>query len=544
MRDVPLAYSYIRMSTDIQLKGDSRRRQLEKSAEYTKKHQLVLADDAQLEDIGISAFRGANVQGGALGKFLEAVKAGKIAPGSFLLVESLDRLSRQRPDKSLSLFLDLVGAGINIVTFGDDHVYRAGKTDANELLFSLFILSRAHEESVTKSKRVGAAWAQKRLHASTKPMTKTCPAWLRMRSDGRGYELLEDRAKIVRSIFEDTVAGMGNFVITRRLNQRGVPHFGKSNGWQNSYVAKILNNRAVIGEFQPHILIPETRKRAPIGEAIKDYYPRVIEDKLFYRAQLARKDRVAIGRGRKGQYVSNLFSGIAFCHECGSPMRFENKGPPPEGGTFLVCDGAFRGLDCVRTRWRYSEFEKSFLGKVQRLDIKRFVGSSEQKLKEVEDAISSLRGELGRVDHLMEMAFQALTGMEAKSGVDFVRTKINTAATRKAELEKDLAHKEAELITLAAPDREIYESKEALKGLVDHLQSAKSHDLYKLRSQVAARIRALASQIQINPAPEVDGLRSPDHRFFVVVFKNGEYEQYSPSQDDPFELYQFVEGSV
>ena len=53
----PRAYSYIRMSTDVQLKGDSRRRQLEKSVEYATQNGLDLLDGSQLEDIGISAFR-------------------------------------------------------------------------------------------------------------------------------------------------------------------------------------------------------------------------------------------------------------------------------------------------------------------------------------------------------------------------------------------------------------------------------------------------------------------------------------------------------
>jgi len=89
------AFSYIRMSTDAQLLGDSRRRQLDASAKFAHEHGLLLVEDFKLEDIGVSAFKGANVASGAFGRFLEAVRSGKIAKGSYLLVESLDRLSRQ-----------------------------------------------------------------------------------------------------------------------------------------------------------------------------------------------------------------------------------------------------------------------------------------------------------------------------------------------------------------------------------------------------------------------------------------------------------------
>jgi DNA invertase Pin-like site-specific DNA recombinase len=45
-------------------------------------------------DLGVSAFRGKNADHGALKAFLDRVESGLIQPGSYLIVESLDRLSR------------------------------------------------------------------------------------------------------------------------------------------------------------------------------------------------------------------------------------------------------------------------------------------------------------------------------------------------------------------------------------------------------------------------------------------------------------------
>jgi DNA invertase Pin-like site-specific DNA recombinase len=139
-----------------------------------------------LQDIGISAFRGANAADGVLGWFLEVAKAGKI-PGSFLLVESLDRLSRQEPRKSLRIFLDIIDAGINIVTLMDNHVYNAEKIDrpdgVMELFGSIMIMARANEESNTKRDRVANAWDNKRRNAATKPLTSICPGWLNTSKD-------------------------------------------------------------------------------------------------------------------------------------------------------------------------------------------------------------------------------------------------------------------------------------------------------------------------------------------------------------------------
>jgi hypothetical protein len=71
----------------------------------------------------------------------------------------------------------------------------------------------------------------------------------KLSDDRQSYEVFEDRAKIVVSIFEDSANGMGNYSITQRLNKDGIETFGISDGWHDSYVAKILNNRAVLGEF-------------------------------------------------------------------------------------------------------------------------------------------------------------------------------------------------------------------------------------------------------------------------------------------------------
>src|SRR5262249_22160074 len=153
--------------------------------------------------IGVSAYRGKNIADGALGRFLAAAKAGKIKRGSYLLVESLDRLSRQEIQKSLRIFLDIIDAGINIVTLIDNHVYTAEKLELTDFMISLVAMSRANEENETKSTRISAVWAHKRNNAKTEKMTRIAPSWLRL-NDKRQFEVIKERAKIVRSIFEDS----------------------------------------------------------------------------------------------------------------------------------------------------------------------------------------------------------------------------------------------------------------------------------------------------------------------------------------------------
>src|SRR5262249_22944403 len=158
-------------------------------------------------------------------------------------------LSRQQVLTAQSLFLSIIQAGINLVTLADNRLYKAGDVDLADLIMSLVTMARAHEESATKSLRIAAAWKNKRAKAATqKPMTKWCPAWLRLLPDRSGYEPIPDRIEIVRQIFRDTADGVGMYSIAARFNKGEVPTFGGSNGWHQSYIAKILANRAVLGE--------------------------------------------------------------------------------------------------------------------------------------------------------------------------------------------------------------------------------------------------------------------------------------------------------
>jgi DNA invertase Pin-like site-specific DNA recombinase len=481
------------MSTDIQLKGHSRQRQLERSANWVATHGVVLADRVHLEDIGVSAFKGANIKGGALGRFLEAAESDRIPAGSYLIVESLDRISRQEILQSLSVFLRIIAAGINLVTLQDGRVY-GQNPKIEDLIISLTIMSRAHEESQLKSQRIAAAWANKRANAPQSKLTKWCPAWLRLNNNRSKYELIPERATIVRYIFQDTISGIGGLAIARRLNEKKIPVMGNSNGWHPSYIAKIVSNRAVVGEFQAY-KTASNGKRKPDGSPIKNYFPSVVSEDLFYRAQKARTDRRVSGRGRKGKYLTNLFSGLAKCSYCHGPMVYENKGAGPKGGTFLVCDRAKRGLNCISTRWRYDHFEKSFLTCVHILDLPKFIGDQSSKLRDLDGAIEALEGEQLAVQEEMEKAYELI---KLNSSLQFVADKLNSLQKRKDEIQRELKQKEEERQNLEAGEKDAYQGKNEIKSLIARLQNpTEGEDLYKLRSLVAARIKAVVKVLNV-----------------------------------------------
>lgn len=484
------------MSTDIQLKGDSLRRQTERSKQYADEHGLELVEDFRLEDIGVSAFKGDNVSSGALGKFLDAVKAGRIPKGSYLLVESFDRLSRQKLNASVSLFFDITSNGINLVTLSDNQVYKAGEAEFAQLIMSIVVMARANEESEMKSQRLSAAWDAKRRAVNEKKLTGLCPAWLELSKDRRNFRVIEDRAQVVSRIFEDSASGQGSFVITRRLNDLRVPAFGRSTGWVQSYVTKILQTRAVIGEFQPHT--KQNGKRIPFGDPIPGYYPQIVDEDLFLRAQFARGKRRIEGGGRKGEALRNLFTHLATCGYCGSPMHFLNKGVGPGGGTYLKCSHALRGLDCVSTAWRYQDFERSFFLFVKEIDLVEILRASSAKSEvlALDERAIALTEKKGELELKRERTYSLIN--DGAVSVEFLTTKLR-------ECEADLARVEQQIAEVDRQRQEIREqqsiSPDELQLLINQLQQMDGPEAFSQRSMLSARLREIVTSLSL----EVEG---------------------------------------
>lgn len=357
------AYSYLRFSSPEQMKGDSLRRQTEASERYAEENGLIIDRDLKLQDLGVSAFRGKNATEGALCGFMEAVRTGRVPSGSTLLVESLDRLSRTEITVALTQFLNIINAGITVVTLMDHMAYNREGINQNpgNLMMSIVIMTRAHEESATKSKRLSQAWANRRKLAreTGRPMGRNCPPWLRWTPGG--YELRPERAAIVRLIFRLAAEGMGKRSITQTLNKERIPTWGgKGDGWYDSGVWKLLADPAVLGTYRPRRLDPGTGKYVPEGDPVENYYPAAITPAEWAAA----KSRPSAPRGPRRLLVGNLFSGIVYCGYTGHKMRFMHR----SGSRYLRSDVERFAPAASPQSWPYAHFERTVLNHLRELD--------------------------------------------------------------------------------------------------------------------------------------------------------------------------------
>jgi DNA invertase Pin-like site-specific DNA recombinase len=486
---MPKAYSYVRFSRPEQMRGDSLRRQVSEAQRWAEERGLEL--DGSFHDLGVSAYRGKNRTVGALADFLSLVRAGKIERGSYLIVENLDRLSREKVREALPRFLDLINAGITIVTLTDRHEYSADKLgdDPMPLLMSLVIMIRAYEESKLKAERLSKAWKNKRKKATQQIVTARVPAWLEVVTvDGkREIRPILERVRIIKWIIQQTIDGKGRRQIARMLNEKGEAAFLSKNGWHASYVKKLIENRALIGEFQPYTRDADG-KRIPYGDPIPDYFPAVVDKKIFEKANATKESRKT-SAGRHYGHYTNLLQGFVFC-ACGARMKRENKGISPKGGTYLVCANATRKVFCEhKPRWRLPEAERIVLAGTSRIDPAAI-------LEEPDETPQLLASDLAmNIEKLQRQASQLLDLVaegreEAKDRYRWCSDEIKRLKGQQAQLRKEEERYQAEpsLTTRQA----------VIRDLLPRMDDAEGQALFDLRTRTAQELRSTLSRVTIS----------------------------------------------
>lgn len=534
------AYLYMRFSSSEQAGGDSLNRQRALAREYIESRasqDIELVVGQEFIDEGVSSFAGQNLMPGrALHRFLEQVEDGSIAAGSVLLVESLDRLSRQQVIHAQRLLLDILLRGITVVTTSPTEAREYdGRSGLQDLIISLAGMERANQESALKSERVRRAWRRKKELAHVSKVTSRGPSWLSLSADKKSFVVLEEKAAVVRRIFE-LAESMGQGAIVKLLNAEKTPPLARgSSGWHESSVAKVLTNQAVIGVYQPHRLTKDDsgRRRTPDGHAIDGYYPPIVEKDAFYRVQALRQNRKSSGAGRKGTRFTNIFSGIARCSECQSPMAVVDKGRPPKGGKYFVCSRARRGAGCRYRAVKYELCESGFLLYCRRVDISDILPGSNSK-KEETNLRKKLDAVLGEISKKQGLIKRLVASVEENGGAmpRSIHEQILQYEKRaeELELEKDEKSKELELVRGQAHQLSGMQTK--FTELLIQLRASNDGEKYLLRSRLNAVLKASISSIDIGSAEPslksiIDALGRAAHVRMNEIHPEGEEKRQS-----------------
>lgn len=501
------AYVYIRLSSQSQAWGDGERRQHDAALRFIETHGLCLAET--LQDIGVSAFRGDNASTGELGRFLQRVENGEIPPGSVLVVESLDRLTRNCVNPALKLLLDITQLGIQIGLAAQNIILDLASYAA---FFPILAdMMRSNSESEHKSFRSLANWQTKRKQAKQGVVvTSQVPRWLEVR-DGK-IHVIEERAQLVRRIFDMYVNGYGRGVIVRTLIKEGVPAWNtRQPVWHESYINKLLCNRAVVGDYVAEF---KTEEGGKAQEVITGYYPEIVAPAVFARVQDMAFLRKKAQRGRKGKKYANLFQKLARCSVCGGTMGYHKatedktrKSGVRPWAHYLTCNSARAGHGCTNKRYFNYLYLENFIlsGVMDELDIVAAVGIHSAALKQHTDRIAALEAQLEHADakiqkHVALLADDELAGLE-ELGQQLAELKRKRVALR-AELMK--ARAEATAARQAAEDSTQFRERSQADALAHDTGLPAYVDMsdeavYARRARIAMQLRSVVESITCSP---------------------------------------------
>jgi DNA invertase Pin-like site-specific DNA recombinase len=500
MKPTPIAFSYIRFSTPEQKKGDSLRRQTKAAADWCERNNVRLDTSRTYHDLGKSAYLGdhrSNPDRYRLAAFLKLAEEGKIRAGSYLIIESLDRLTREHVRAGLMLCLGLIEKGIRIVQLSPSELVYDEKSDEMSLMLMIVELSRGHRESKRKSDLSGPAWRKKKEGARKGSIvTERLPAWVTIK-DGR-LTLIPERAATVKQIFYLAATGYGTPSIVAKLNRDKVPPIGKTGKWVRGYVGTILRDRRAIGEYQPR----KGKKRVPDGEPVKDYFPAVVSEKEFFAARSGASERGQL-RGRLGTQFINVFAGLLKNAREGDAY-FLTQRIEKQRNFVLITANSQEGISPCFS-FPYLVFERAILSLLAEINPGEILGRDQGDNEVVE-----LSGELATVDvKITELEAELLGG-----DVPSVARVLRTLEERKRDLVARLADARAKL---AHPLAESWGECLSLSSALD-----KAPDPEDARLRLRSALRRVVDQIFLLVVPR----RLERMAAVQIFFKGGGRRDY------------------
>lgn len=538
------AWIYARFSTLDQSDGDSLNRQLTGGKKFIEANGWLHSSDRELVDEGKSAFHGANrIEGSQLFQFEKRATAGHFDNGAVLVVENLDRLTRQGYEHAFEIIRLFTSRGVTVATWQDNQIYQAGeRIDMGKAMLLLAKAELALAESENKSKRLRASWQTRISEAeqgSRNAITGITPGWL-------GVEITRENGKTVRTIYPNAhrvavlneiydwyIEGKGLPWIVRQLNARSEPTWGlgkhaEGKGWNISTTQKYLTNRAVLGEYTPQVRTGKSSK-ASRGVVIPDYYPQVVTADRFNRVQTLKADRRGWG-GKNQHKFPNLFTNIATCFHCQGSLKHNGimkpgtvRKHPNKDGTFrtstqkaqrsyLRCSNYLRSYKCENKRsYRYEPLEAGI--------IEVLIHWMEQQIEFKPD---SAAGKLITSIAEQERQTEAKRQQVAQLIANMMEVVSKALAQKASELEQEIEREEAAVERMKR-DLEVAQGSASPEESIAFLKAAQAdltHEDDEIR--YAARVQANQSLKRLVERMDGDELGSIN-----ILLRNGLYLRFN-----------------
>jgi DNA invertase Pin-like site-specific DNA recombinase len=327
---------YCRLSRDdgAEAESNSIRTQRIMLRRYCKEHGFDIY--SEYIDDGIS---GVTFERNGFKRMLSDMENGKI---NIIVCKDLSRLGRNNAMVAYYTEIVFPDADIRFICINDG--IDSAKGD-NEIMGFKSIINEYYARDISKKIK-----SSNRIRAFAGEFSAAhAPLGYQKSPENKHRLIVEEKgAEITRYIFRMATEGLGTWQIAERLNSENIPTPRQHNNgmlkttfggsvWIPSSVRSIIKNRVYLGEVvngKTYSKSFKNRKRykTPLEQQIivPDMHQALISREDFEIAQRIIKN----GKRTKN---TNIFAGILYCADCGSPMSFTHA-PDTKFGGYYMCN--------------------------------------------------------------------------------------------------------------------------------------------------------------------------------------------------------------
>lgn len=438
----------------------------------------------KLNDAGLSAMKGDNIDKGELGVFIDLCLDGKIAKGSVLAMEQLDRFTRLDLSLATSYMNNLLIHGVSIYTWADNVLYK--KDDVYDAILAILQLKGANEYSKKLALRVkGAAQVTiDKIKNNDRDVDGYCKAikgygtnkfWVDVSS---GYVHPHPYYfPVIRKMLDMVLQGYGYLKIKKYLDENFEPPTMAKNtsksGWGVNIAKYFLLDDALIGKKEVNLN----------GELhqLENYYPAVCTVNELLRARKIRHEQKCFQNSVKKHFGLVTGMRIAYCGDCGSSIQvFKSKANSKYESLRYKCsgrtDGSARNCKCSTIDSRYFETV-----------LVKLIGSLVYQKKPEVDAgkIYSLENEIAHKNKEIENYLDVIG--DAGASAKYVLERINKLQAKLDVLTENLRNEKR--FEYASIDKSIF--KDIPNAIVNYENN-------EIRKEFRDKLHELVESIEVN----------------------------------------------
>ena len=506
---------YCRLSRDDELQGDSNSIVNQKNilSKYAKengfKNTHFIVDDG---------YSGTNFQRPGWNELLELIDNNKVET---IIVKDMSRLGRDYLKVGFYTEVLFVEKNIRFIAINNG-IDSSNQTDSDFTPFLNIINEWYAKDTSKKIRAVMKAKGESGKHLTTRPPF----GYMKSPDDKTKWIVDDEAARVVKMIFDLCLEGYGTSQIARILKDKKVLtpfSYWSTKGqafkcsenpynWSADTVAGIIEKKEYLGHtvnFKTYKQSYKSKKKCTNPEekqlVFENTHEAIIDADTWERVQELRKNKRRPSKTGK----TNMFSGIAYCADCGQKLYYCTSNYFESRQDHFVCSTSRKGKEYCSTHFiravvlekgvlahlkcvigYVSAYEKQFreiMGAKQKAEVKTEISTKKKLLAKCENRISEL-------DRLFKNIYEDKT-----NGV----LSENRFQMLAEDYEKEQQELELKIVSLSAEISETEEQSDNLEKFI-----SKIHKYLDLQELTPTVLNDMVKRVYVHAPQTVDGKRT------------------------------------